>query len=54
MCPLFCDFVENYVIWVFFKKELDQKSQNCQRYSKNTELFIISGPPVNNSNNVKA
>ena len=34
------------LIWVFFKKKLGQKSENCQRYSKDTKPFIISGPPV--------
>ena len=34
------------LIWVFFKKRLGLKSENCQRYSKNTEPFIIPGPPV--------
>ena len=45
MCPLSCDFIENEFGY-FFKKELGQKSENCQRYSKSTEPFIISGPSV--------
>ena len=45
MCPLSCDFIENKFGY-FSKKKLGQKSENCQRYSKNTEPFIISGPPI--------